>query len=452
MRLSPRSLAGQLGLLLVVTVILAQTVAFGILVSETSRVRRAAGRTQVVDRVVTLVHAIERLPTASAQDVAAAFGSPLHRFSIDSASTVGPAPAGSDESRLASVLKRRLKLKASDPRIELVDREEEDDDPTQVIPPNAAQYLRVSVRLDDGRWLNGEAPLRLPTAPGVSIALALLFASLLAVVLAIIVAVRWITRPLTALAGAADRIGRGEAVDMVAIRGPSEVAMTVTAFNLMQQRLARFIGSRTRMLAAISHDLRTPIASLRLRVEMVDDPELRADMIRTLTGLQQMTEATLSFARDDVVDEETRATDLVALIEAVVEDLRAMGHDIGCEAPASLIVRCRPAALRRAIGNLLENAARYGSTAHVSLRAEAKAIHITIDDNGPGMPPDKLEAAFEPFMRLEPSRNERTGGLGLGLAIARSAVQAHGGDVVLANRPQGGLRAHITLPSHAQAS
>jgi signal transduction histidine kinase len=446
MRLLPRSLAGQLCLLLVVAVIAAQAAAFGVFASETSRVRRAAGRTQVIDRVVTLVRAIETLPAESAPEVAAAFGSPRHRFSIDNASSIEPAAAGSDEARLADLLGRRLRLKQPDPRIALIDRAEDDDDPSGSVPPNATQFLRVSVRLDDGRWLNGEAALRLPAAPGVSIALALLAASVLAVVGVTAIAVRWITRPLTALGEAADRIGRGEVIDTVAISGPREVEATVAAFHEMQQRLTRFVGSRMRMLAAISHDIRTPIASLRLRAEMVEDAELRADMVRTLMGLQQMTEATLSFAREDNVSEETRATDLVALIEAVVEDFRALGHDIAWRAPERLTLRCRPAALRRAIGNLLENAARYGLRARVSLQADKGAARIVIEDDGPGIPADKLEAVFEPFVRMESSRNEETGGIGLGLAIVRSAVQAHGGEIVLVNGANGGLRAHITLP------
>ena len=446
MRLLPRSLAGQLSLLLVIAVIVAQAAAFGFFASETSRVTRAASRTQVVDRVVTLVRATERLPAESAPAVAAAFGSPRHRFSIDNDPSVEPAAIGSDEARLAGFLRRRLKLKAPDPRIALVDRAEEDEDSAEAFPANATQFLRVSVRLDDGHWLNGEAALRLPAAPGASMALALLAASVLAVVGAATVAVRWITRPLTALAESAERIGRGEVVEAVSIRGPSEVETTVSAFNLMQQRLTRFVASRTRMLAAISHDIRTPIASLCIRVEMVNDPDLRADMVRTLEGLQQMREATLSFAREDVVHEETRATDLVALIEAVVEDLRAVGHEVALAAPKRLTLNCRPAALRRAICNLIENAVRYGSRARVRVEPECDTVRIAIEDDGPGIDPDKLETVFEPFVRIETSRNEETGGVGLGLAIVRSAVEAHGGEVTLANCAQGRLRACITLP------
>jgi signal transduction histidine kinase len=432
--------------LLVVAVIVAQAAAFGIFASETSRVRRAAGRTQVIDRVVTLVRALEKLPPAAAPQVVAAFGSPRHRFSIDGASSIDPGIMDADDIRLATLLRHRLRLKAADPRIALIDRDDDDDEAAALGAPNATQFLRVSVRLDEGRWLNGEAPLRLPAAQGISNALALLAASILAVVGVITIAVRRITRPLTALAVAADRIGRGEAIDKVEIPGPSEIETTVAAFNVMQERLTRFVGSRTRMLAAISHDIRTPIASLRIRAEMVDDPELRADMIRTLTSLQQMTEETFSFARDDAIAEESRVIDLVALIDALVEDLRAIGHDITLEAPDRLPLRCRPAALRRVVANLLENAVHYGERARVSLKAGRDHIGIVIEDDRPGIPPDKLEAVFEPFARIESSRRADTGGIGLGLAIARSAIQAHGGEVVLSNSAIGGLRAHINLP------
>ena len=451
MPLWPGALAAQLCLLLAAAVVAAQVMAFTVFASETSLVRRAAARTQVVDRVATLVRAIDAVPAASVDDVVTAFDTQRRQLTIGGTSLIPSAVMTSDEMRVARRLARRLGSSASDARIALVQRgPDERDDYTDFMRLQSSEALRVSVRLRDGRWLNGIELLRLPAVPVIRIGLELLGASLLAIFSVMAIAMRSITRPLSALANAADRVGRGESAAPFPISGPSEVKTTMKAFNLMQQRLTRFVSDRSRMLAAISHDMRTPIASLRLRAEMVEDLELRNAMVRTLADLQRITEATLSFAHNDIIVEETRETDLVALLEATVDDVCATGKEVALRVPERLIYRCRPTALRRAIGNLIENAARYGSRADVALQAEANAIWIIVDDDGPGLPADKLDDVFEAFVRIEPSRNDQTGGIGLGLAIARSAVRAHGGDIVLANRKGGGLRAKILLPFHDQ--
>ena len=199
------------------------------------------------------------------------------------------------------------------------------------------------------------------------------------------------------------------------------------------------------MLAAISHDLRTPLTSLRLRAEFVQDHDLQEKMLKTIEEIQTMTEAALAYARDDSAVEATRTVDLSALVGSLCDDLAELGQNVTiCDGP-KVLYRCRPNSLRRAIRNLVENAVRYGERATVSVVRTADSLDIMVEDAGPGIPPADMEQVFAPFFRLEQSRNRETGGVGLGLSIARAIARHHGGDIVLENRPRG-LRATIRLP------
>jgi signal transduction histidine kinase len=226
----------------------------------------------------------------------------------------------------------------------------------------------------------------------------------------------------------------------------------MAAFNRMQERLRRFLDDRTRMLAAVSHDLRTPITSLRLRAEFVEDDETRARILATLDEMQAMVEATLAFAREEARSEPTRIVDLAALVESTAADLADLGAAIEVAPAERLPYGCRPVALRRALRNLLENAVRYGERCHVRLEHDRSEVRIIIEDEGPGIPEDQQGRVFEPFVRLEESRSAETGGIGLGLAIARSIARAHGGDIRLQNLPGRGLRVSLSLPSAGSGS
>jgi signal transduction histidine kinase len=276
----------------------------------------------------------------------------------------------------------------------------------------------------------------------------LLSMGVMAVALSLIVIfmVRRITRPMAQLAAAAESVGRGETVAPLGEQGPLDVRQTTRAFNQMHERLQRFVQDRTRMLAAISHDLRTPITSLRLRAEFVEDEETRAKILETLDEMQRMTEATLAFAREEAAREETRTVDLGALLESLCEDLAEMGMDVAFAGADKTPYPCRPLSLKRAVRNLVENAVAYGERARVALERTGDAFEIVIDDDGPGIPEADFERVFAPFVRLEESRSRETGGIGLGMAIARSIARGHGGDITLANRAGGGLRAIIHLP------
>jgi signal transduction histidine kinase len=259
-------------------------------------------------------------------------------------------------------------------------------------------------------------------------------------------AVRRVTAPLSGIAAAAERFGKDVAAPPLAEAGTVEMRAAARAFNEMQARLRRLVENRTRMLAAISHDLRTPLTLLRLRAESVDNVQEREKMLATIAEMNDMIEATLAFARDEATAEPPRPIDLAALLASIVDDMADAGMPVTMAAASPVTYQCRPTALKRAITNLIDNAVKYGDRAQVSLRATPAQIEIVIDDSGPGIPEDELVRVFQPFYRLEGSRSRETGGIGLGLAIALSIVQTQGGEITLANRREGGLSAVITLP------
>ncbi len=305
--------------------------------------------------------------------------------------------------------------------------------------------MGLTVQLADGTWLNTAFAKKMNNGMWTSRSLISLAVTALILSICAALIARGMTGPMRRLAVAAEALGRGESVPPLPEHGPEDIRQTTEAFNLMQARLQRFVEDRTRMLAAIGHDLRTPITSLRLRAEFVSDDETREKMLSTLDELRQMTEATLAFSRDEAVEEETRNVDLTALIGSLCDDIAEIGNDVTFTEAPKIGYRCRADSLKRAVRNLIENAVRYGERARVSLRANAAVINIAIEDDGPGIPADTIERAFAPFFRLEDSRNRETGGIGLGLSIARDIVRHHGGDIVLANTGTG-LRATITLP------
>ena len=241
-------------------------------------------------------------------------------------------------------------------------------------------------------------------------------------------AVRRVTAPLGLLAAAADRLGRDVAAEPLAEAGTIEMQHAARAFNRMQERLRRLIESRTQMLAALSHDLRTPLTLLRLRAEEVADSDERDKMLATIGEMDEMIGTTLAFARDEVRAEPRRRVDIAALLASVVDDMADAGLPVTMAPAPPLIHDCQPGALKRAITNLLDNAVKYGKRAEAAITTAAKTIEITIDDDGPGIPDAELPRVFQPFYRVEDSRSRDTGGTGLGLAIAQSIVQAHGGE------------------------
>jgi signal transduction histidine kinase len=309
------------------------------------------------------------------------------------------------------------------------------------------EAMLVSLQLRDGSWLNFAAPVQSPE-PFWTLRFVLSMAvMLLAVVVLAALVVYHLTKPLATFARAAQRLGVDVKAPPIPENGPAEVRQATRAFNEMQARIRRFVEDRTQMLAAISHDLGTPITRLRLRAELVEDEDQKQKLLSDLDDMERMVSSALSFARDEAASEPPARVDLRSLLQRVCDDMTDAGHaitlDVGDEA---VPLSCRPAALRRSLTNILDNAVKYGRQARVSMKDKGSEILVSIDDEGPGIPEELRDEVFKPFRRLEESRSRETGGTGLGLTIARTIVRAHGGDVTLFNRCEGGLRVEVRLP------
>ena len=306
--------------------------------------------------------------------------------------------------------------------------------------------VAVAVGLDDGSWLVATGASRQPSAAGRHGHVHRTLVTLVALSFLGWAAARRLTRPLRQFAAAADRLGVDVHAPPLPEAGSGELRRAIRAFNRMQERLRRLVDDRTRMLAAISHDLRTALTRLKLRGEYIDDPEQRRKALADLDEMQAMLVSTLAFARDEALDEERTRLDLSALLQSLCDDLADAGQAVTCEAPKRLSFAGRPRALRRAFANLIDNAVRYGGEAAVSLVDRGDRVEICVADRGPGVPPAERDKVFAPFYRLEPSRNRDTGGSGLGLAVARSVARHHGGDITFADRPGGGFIVRVELP------
>ena len=311
--------------------------------------------------------------------------------------------------------------------------------------PRVSGFL-IQLRLADGQWVSFAQ--RLPQEQFAWPARLLLTLGILlaSVILVSLIAVRWITRPLAVLGNAAQELGHDIGRPPLPEAGPREVRQAAQAFNAMQSRIRRYLHDRERLLAAVSHDLKTPITRLRLRAELLSDDALKTKFVQDLEEMESMVSATLEFMRTGYEREAVQPTDINALLESVQADREEMGQSVTIEGRAAAAYPGRPMALKRALVNLIENAIKYGSRAQIRVEDSIEQLRITIADNGPGIPEDRLEDVFEPFYRLEPSRSRKTGGVGLGLSIARDIARSHGGGLVLRNRAGGGVEAALTLP------
>jgi signal transduction histidine kinase len=346
-------------------------------------------------------------------------------------------PAGGWPFSFADYARRQIQLALGDPdRDVLVFRGTEDE----------RRGGSAWVPLRNGGWLSLTVAGPIAGTRRGEVALALV---LVAIIVAPISfwAARRLSATLAALAQAAENLGVDSGAPPLKEAGPRELRIAIRAFNLMQARLKRFIDDRTRMLAAMSHDLRTPLTRLRLRAEFVEDADQQRKMLAELDEMTAMIDATLAFAREDAQREDARRLDLGELVASVCDDAVDAGQDVTFEPAPRCEIIGRPMALRRAIANVVGNAVKYAGGAHVRVAARGAEFAVEIDDDGPGIPEHERERVFAPFYRIETSRSRETGGTGLGLAVARSIVHAHGGDIRLEGRPAGGLRVTILVPA-----
>lgn len=458
----PRTLSGQLILVMLLAVALTQAVTLVIYRFERAHALRKILGEECVGRAASACRLVQEIPPQVRTETLDTIETPLTRYWI-SAKRANPAewqadarrrllegitPSGGNSQGASLFLMESMLNDVSDASWTdltayslLIPR------PMQILDLWQWNGFGFAVELSDGTWLNmvyaKPSYLTQPTlTPGYYTALVITFVIFAGVALFV---ARRISRPLRHLAKSAERLGRGEELEVLPEEGSADIRSTIAAFNRMQIRLRRFLEDRTRLLAAIGHDLRTPITSLRLRTEFIADEDMRAKFNATLDEMQSMAEAALSFAKTESLTEPTRVVELNALLESICDDLADMGWDVKFKSDGRLPYPCRSAALRRAIRNVIENAIRYGGRARVELRTIEDGIDISVEDDGPGIQPEEYERVFQPFVRLEGSRNRDTGGVGLGLSIARSIVRNHGGDVEF-SRSETGFQTHLRLP------
>ena len=396
-----------------------------------------ASDARLADRLLTIKRAVMRVVPAEREPVAHELsGGPIEAHWSWTEHAISGGPGSTEWESLRGRLRELAPELTSGQIIIGANRKLEND-------PHLAL---ISLQLPDESWINISVFSRL--TPPSSNHGTVLSTSLMAlgVIGFAIVLVRWMTRPLQAVAHAAQRLYHGSDQARVPEDGPREVRELAIAFNEMQARIKRLIDDRTHALAAVSHDLKTPITRLRLKTEGLKDAALAASVRADLSEMEEMLDQTLAYLRGERIDEEVRVLDLAALVQTLVDDASDAGAEISVNPAPRLVLEGRPLALKRAIGNLIDNALKYGARAHVTLGTDAGNAEIVIDDDGPGIPADQLERAFEPFQRLEQSRNKETGGFGLGLTIARTILIGHGGSITLANRDAGGLSVTVTLP------
>jgi signal transduction histidine kinase len=321
--------------------------------------------------------------------------------------------------------------------------------PARDRPPGPPRLFDVTVTLPDGEPVvfRTRAPRPGPhLAHHIFIQLGIVTIALSLLLYAM---TRTITKPLAELASAADAVGRGNSELRLEERGTRELRRATRAFNAMQDRLRRYLDSRTRVLAAMSHDLRTPLTRLRLRVESIEDEALRQRCAADLDEMASMIRGALAAFRGLNDEEPAVPVDVNALAHELQQQYAELGARLDIVGSANTACVGRPLALKRCLGNLVQNAIQHGTHASIVIESgeePGEELIIRVRDDGPGIPPEQLEQVFEPFFRLESSRNRDTGGSGLGLSIARDIAQAHGGSLVLRNRAEGGLEAVLTLP------
>ena len=453
MKVLPRTLRVQIALLVLGVLVIAQALSLWFFVDERSLAVQAAIGGEAAGRAANVAQLIEGAPPELHAQIIHAATSPLVQFDLADAPTISHRnhdEGGPVEARIRALLGESF---SRDIRVE-VHEIEGGLLPLPNLSPEMARMhaemmqgslatieMELSIALAGGSWLNvgtrfERPPLQWSLASNISFALT---AGLL------LVASFWfllsrLTGPLKNLANASERLGRGAGEGDLPVMGPQEVQDLTRAFNIMQDRLTRFVSDRTQMLAALAHDLRSPLTALRVRAEMVDDEDTRISLVASSEEMQRMVDATLDFAKGVGQREDVQSIDLHDLIA----DMRLDKVQVNSEGP--LIASVKPSAMRRAFRNLIENALRYGEEATISWDKSDGDVSIYIDDEGPGIPDDQLEAVFGPYVRLEASRSQDTGGHGLGLSIARSIFLEHGGSVELSNRDEGGLRATVTMP------
>ena len=465
MRLLPRSLFGRLMLVLAGGLIVAQLLSAAInLVERDSVLVRASGM-QPAQRIADIVTLLDSLSPPERTRIVGILNVPPLVVALDRppASEESAATGGARAAMFSAVLRTalgddrpiRVAMSGTPPEWRPGAGRGRGQGPMgggpmagsgmHRFPPEGVSFL-IQVRLQDGTWATFDTQIARDSA-NLPWRVLLTLATLLAAMLLLSwIAVRWVTRPLQLLASAADLLGRDINRPPLPEGGPVEVRRAARAFNTMQTRLVRFIDERTRLLTAMSHDLKTPLTRMRLRAELLEDENLHQKFEADLLEMEAMVTQTLEFMRGLSHREPTQIIDIIGLLESLKADNEAMGRTITIDGRVTRPFKGMPQLLKRCLANLADNAVLYGRSAEIRVEDGPDQLSVYVRDHGPGVPETEIEKVFEPFYRLENSRSRETGGTGLGLSIARNIAQAHGGDIHLRNYEDGGLEAILTLP------
>lgn len=445
-RPGPTSLPGQIALLVAVALFVAQALNFALLLRERRAFRFAEITLPAVTRLIDAAERTTAPRPAPARDrmrgvrlatdrMPALRGEPER--DVEQAIRAGFADAGIRPGRIAA-------------RIRPIDEAEIQE---RGIGGQRAERLRrmgavldAAVELPGRGWLVSHTPWPMAERGLLWQSLAQTFILYVIVLLPVLWIGRRIAKPLRRLAVAAREFHPARPLPAIEPSGPQDVRLLISAFTDLGQRVNAMVDEKDRMLGAIGHDLRTPLAALRVRIESVEDDTDRARMAETIDEMNATLDDILSLARLGRPSEAATDVDVAALVDAVVDDFRDLGHDVDFVEAARVPLHLRPNLMRRAVRNLIENAIKYAGAAEVRVETGARAVAIVVADRGPGIPVDRMDAVFDPFTRLETSRNRETGGIGLGLALARAIVRDAGGEITLVNRDGGGLNATIRLP------
>jgi signal transduction histidine kinase len=436
-RLLPRSLYGRMVMILLGGLLAAQILGPVFLCGAGNRMLRPEHATHVAQHIADVVALSEATPSPARAALLDRIGGPGFRVELSASAAVArefqrpTGVIGEIVSELQKCVGDRYPISAVS-------------DPGDAYPPRRGA---VAVQVHDGEWLTFHLGPEIigPPSPPPAVFLDLAWRFLVVVALTLI-AVRLATRPLAVLAAAADELGQDIGRAPLAETGPTEVRRAAQAFNKMQARLARYIEDRSRVLAAVSHDLKTPITRLRLRTELLDNGPVKDRFVRDLDEMEQMAVSTLDFMRGFGAARPRQRVDLMALLESIGADVAELGGTVEIDGSTLVSYLGYAQGLKRCLSNLVDNALRYAGQARMVVEDSDAALIIRVQDRGPGIPDADLERVFEPFYRIEGSRNRDTGGTGLGLPIARDIARLHGGDLTLRNLPDGGLEATVTLP------
>lgn len=468
MRFRPKTLWGKLVLVLLTGLVFAQLLSAFVLLRDRGQTLYEAIQQNLIERTASIIHLMDSLEATDRQHLLPLLSAP--ELSISFSRQAEALPEENENSKAATQLIKKQLTQQLPPGSEVLVtvigsvmnssmpemRHRHTTGLTPISEPEPWAFMRgahamvqsflIQVQLRDGSWIRFERDIPENFFDWPSRLIGVLGILLVSVAVLSLVAVRSIVRPLRELRTAAEGLGRDIHRSPLPIKGPTEVSETAKAFNTMQSRLKSYFDDRARILAAVSHDLKTPLTRLRLRTDLLEDKILRHKFQTDLQDMESMVNATLDFMRGVQTQEPTQPVNLMALLDSISENALEVGHDVQVVGNITAPYEGKPIALKRCIENLVENAVRYGERAIIRIEEDDKSVIISFLDEGPGIPQEKLEAVFDPFLRLESSRAKKSGGTGLGLGIARNIAKAHGGDLQLANRPEGGIEATLTLP------